>query len=504
VERSSTVAYLGNERFAADSRLVLVLRLRISQDMPSIEPERGSTPLASTGPVGPAARTLRSELTDLPLGSELTDLPASSATDADALPEARIELGARLAPGTLVDGCYRLVSALGRGAMGIVMLAEDERLERRVAIKFIRDDLVDPGFQERFTLEARAMARVSHPNVLVIHAFGNHDGIPYFVTEFVEGVTLETWLCEQSKPIELATVLRILGEICHGVSAIHAAGTVHRDLKPSNILLDADLRARVADFGISTRPAVAGEHREELAGTPAYMAPELAGLEGRPHLPSPLSDVYALGCMAFELLTGQRPFEAHGQLAWIVKHASAPVPLPSGLRSDLPRGFDRVLLRALAKDPKLRTSSVEELRRDLTARALEPERILVAEDDPDFGHLLELTLQHAFPESVIECAADGRAALDILEECPASIALIDLSLPVLDGAALTSRIRQRDALRQMPIIVLTGRGGASEWQTLAHLGADRFLVKPVNLSDLVNLIRTSMLETFGIAARHLG
>jgi serine/threonine-protein kinase len=234
------------------------------------------------------------------------------------------------------------------------------------------------------------------------------------------------------------------------------------------------------------------------------MAPELAGFEGKPHLPSPLSDVYALGCMAFELLTGQRPFEAQGQLAWIVKHASAPVPLPSGLRPDLPRGFDRVLLRALAKDPKLRTSSVEELRRDLTARALEPERILVAEDDPDFGHLLELTLQHAFPESIIECASDGRAALDILDQNPASIALIDLSLPVLDGAALTSRIRQRDALRQMPIIVLTGRGGASEWQALAHLGADRFLVKPVNLSDLVNLIRVSMLEAFGIAARHLG
>ncbi|HTV19129.1 MAG TPA: protein kinase, partial [Polyangiaceae bacterium] len=403
-----------------------------------------------------------------------------------------------IAPGTLIGGSYRLMDELGRGAMGVVLLALDERLQRRVAIKFIRSDVVEPGFYGRFTQEARAMARVNHPNVLCIYAFGEHEGTPYFVSELVEGVTLEAWLAARRTAPDLETALRILDDVCKGVAAIHAAGTVHRDLKPSNILVDSELRTRVADFGVSTRYAANASVASEMAGTPAYMAPEVAIAEGKPGSPSPLSDIYSLGCIAFELLVGRRPFQAQGEFSWIVQHATQPVPVPSSLRHDLPRSFDRVLMSALAKNPAERTQSIDELRRGLSSashEALEPERILVAEDDEDFRDVLRTALRGAFPSADVECVADGRAALEALERKPASVALIDLRMPVLDGVALTAALRQRESSARMPIIVLTGRGGAREWQALSSMGADRFLVKPVNLDDVVTLIRRSLRET---------
>ncbi len=409
-------------------------------------------------------------------------------------------------PGSLIGGTYRVIGELGRGAMGVVLLALDERLERRVAIKLIRSDVIEPGFYERFTLEARAMAQVNHPNVLCIYAFGEHEGAPYFVTELVEGVTLEAWLTAKA-PLDQASALGILDDVCKAVAAIHAAGTVHRDLKPSNILIDADLRTRVADFGVSTRYRGSSTSPGEIAGTPAYMAPEVALSEGQPSRPSPVSDIYSLGCVAYELLTGRRPFQAHGEFSWLVKHMTEPVPLPSSVNPGLAHSFDRVLLGALAKDPAERTASVEEFRHALAVasrEALEPERILVAEDDADFREVLNVALKRAFPEADVECVADGRAALVALENKPASIALIDLRMPLLDGVALTAALRQREASARMPIIVLTGLGGAREWQALSSMGADRFLVKPVNLDDLVALIRSSIRETFSAPVPRVG
>jgi serine/threonine protein kinase len=412
-----------------------------------------------------------------------------------------------IGPGSVIGGTYRVLGEIGRGGMGVVLLALDERLERRVAIKLIRSDIVEPGFYGRFMREARAMAQVNHPNVLCIYAFGEHEGMPYFVTELVEGLTLEAWLNARKAPPDLESALRILDDVCHAVEAIHAAGTVHRDLKPSNILIDRKLRSRVADFGVSMRYSGASAMVGELAGTPAYMAPEVALAEGQVARPSPLSDIYSLGCIAFELLTGRRPFKAQGEFAWMVQHMTQPVPVPSEVRPDLPKTFDRVLFEALAKLPEERTASVEELRRSLIAasrEALEPERILVAEDDEDFRDVLRLTLEREFPDSEVVCVENGCAALDVLTNKPASIALIDLSMPMLDGVALTAALRQREAQRgasaRMPIIVLTGRGGAADWQALSSMGADRFLVKPVNMSDLVGLIRSTLAATFGLPA----
>jgi eukaryotic-like serine/threonine-protein kinase len=393
--------------------------------------------------------------------------------------------------GTVIGDVYTVDGELGSGAMGIVLSATDRVLGRKVAIKLIRSNLRADDFRERFMLEARAMALVSHPNVVTIHAFGEHEGNPFMVMELVEGQSLDNWLVEHSPHPDIDEALRILNQVCLGVSAIHAAGTLHRDLKPSNVLLDGELRARVSDLGLAVQ-FHDGAMNKEVVGTPGYIAPEIhfdVHVDGGA---TPQSDLYSLGCMAFELLTGEPPYSASDDLGLAVLHATAAVPAASDVRRDLPHAFDQVLRQALAKDPKQRTQSVELFRRALIeARndSLEPVRILVAEDDQDFRELLQIVLTQEFPGADVECVDDGRKAIEAFDRQPASVTVLDLQMPEMDGMAVTALLRARPQAQQVPIIVLSASGGSKEWQLLASLGADRFLVKPVNLDDLISTIR---------------
>ncbi|HWA74072.1 MAG TPA: serine/threonine-protein kinase [Polyangiaceae bacterium] len=442
-----------------------------------------------------AAATLPQDLKDLKDLSESIEPTLPSRRDGD---DGSPNSGQRMpTEGDLIGDTYRVIGELGRGAMGVVLMAEDQRLERKVAIKLVRPDLLEPGFRTRFLEEARAMARVNHPNVVCVHALGTHHDFPYFVMEFVDGQTLEAWLAEREHPIDLDLALRILNDLCVGVTAIHAAGTVHRDIKPGNILIDADLRVRITDFGVSTLFREDGTIRSEIVGTPAYMAPEVAFATEATGPATLRADVYSLACVAYELITGRPPFELEGELAMMIRHATEQVPLPSMVRPDLPRGFDTVLMQALAKKPEQRTATVESFRRALTeARrdSLEPVRILIAEDDDDFRDLLEYKLRLEFPGAAIEGAADGRAALLALEKGAPSVAILDLQMPYLDGLSLTAALRSREECSAMPIIVLTASGGPKEWQRLSSMGVDRFMVKPVNLDDVVTVIRNAIRE----------
>jgi serine/threonine protein kinase len=396
--------------------------------------------------------------------------------------------------GDVVGGVYRILGELGRGAMGVVLLGFDLQLQRKVAIKLVNSAGRGPEVRQRFVQEARAMALVNHPNVLHIHAFGEHAGVPYFVMEFVEGQTADDWLFENGGLPDLDLALGILSDICEGVSAIHAAGAVHRDLKPSNVLLDNQLRARVADLGLAA-PYLDGGVVKEIAGTPAYMAPEVAFDGEQPA--SPLSDVYALGCMAYEFLTGMLPFDSETALGLMVQHATAQPPPPSTRKPGLPTAFDDVILKALAKKPEDRTASADLFRRSLKearAASVEPVRILVAEDDADFRDLLALKLGMEFPDADILCVDNGRALVDAFAEKRASVVMIDLQMPILDGVAVTALLRARPDAENVPIIVMTASGGPQEWKLLASRGADRFLVKPLNLDDVINTLRSAVRE----------
>jgi serine/threonine-protein kinase len=396
----------------------------------------------------------------------------------------------------LIGDVYRVMGTLGTGAMGTVLLAQDESLDRRVAIKFIRHDLIDSDFRLRFIEEARAMARVNHPNVLQIYAFGEHGRVPYFVMEFVDGMTLEQWRGRRTTPIDIDLLIRIIEEICHGLSAIHAADTLHRDLKPSNILLDAKLRPRIADMGLAILRRDHGSMHCEIAGTPTYMAPEVAF--GRAVDPAHRSraDVYSLACVAYELLTGQPPFQAETQIAMMLRHATAPVPPPSQLNSALAPDVDHAILRALAKDPAVRTPTAEAFRSELMLGHGDPkpERILVVDDDIDSGEALRSFLELRFPDAEVECAGDGFGAIAAFDRKSPSVVILDLCMPGLDGLQVTEQIRRREESRRVPIIIVTASGGPEQWGKLSDLGADGFLVKPVSFDDVVALIHRSLRE----------
>ncbi len=441
-------------------------------------------PPASNGPARASTTRVVSDL------SNLETLPAGTADDSGLL---------HIEPGTLIDEVYRVLGPLGSGSMGIVLLAQDERLDRRVAIKCIHSELQPDDFRERFTAEARAMARVSHPNVLQIYTFGQHSGSPYFAMEFIEGQTLEQWLRSGSPP-DLDVGLKILDGVCDGLAAIHAAETVHRDLKPSNVLLDSRLKPHIADLGLAMLCREDAATRTEIVGTPAYMAPEIAfASEFAPAAPA-LADVYSLGCMAYEVLTGQPPYAAEGQMRLILQHMVGTLAAPSAVRPELAPEFDDIVTRALARNPAERTPSVEAFRRELKAAregGVEPVRILVADDHDDFRGSLEIILGLEFPGAEIECVADGVSALAAFDRKRPSVTLLDLRMPGLDGIQLTALLRERDPMATVPIIVMTASGGPKEWQELAALGADRFFVKPVVLDDVVAMVRRCLRERSG-------
>lgn len=406
------------------------------------------------------------------------------------------DLGLR--QGTMIADAYRVVRPLGAGGMGVVALAHDDRLDRDVAIKFVRPELFEhQNLRDLFSVEARAMARVSHPNVLTVHAFGEHEHIPYFVMEYLDGPTVEQWLEERNGPPDLDEALTILEQSCLGVEAIHAANTVHRDLKPSNLLIDASLHVAVSDLGVARILEGAGGDggSQCVVGSAQYMAPEAAlGHDSKPELAT-RRDIYALGCIAYELLTGTPPFVAPTDMSLMAKHLLEAPPAASSLRADLPAGYDAVLLRALDKDPHKRWRSVEAFRRALSGvRSGEevPDRILIVDDDPDWRMLLHDALEPQFPDAQIDLACDGEEAFAAFEKDPYSVVLVDLQMPEVDGMQLTAHLRSLDASDHTSIIVLTAAGGPREWQRLSEIGADGFLVKPVEPEDVAMLIRRTM------------
>lgn len=435
--------------------------------------------------------TLRESQSPRPLAATQ---PASSSDRAAAARS--LALDAVVEPGDFIGGVYRISARLGGGAMGQVFSAFDDVLERNVAIKLIRQNLHTIEYRRRFMHEARAMALVSHPNVLTIHALGEHESSPFIVMELVDGQTLDRWLAARGVGFDLDVALQILDQICLGLSAIHAAGTLHRDIKPSNILLHRDLRVRVSDLGLAVK-LQDGSRVKEMVGTPGYLAPEIQSAREQGLGATPQSDLYSLGCVAFEVLTGHPPFAAEDNDALAVLHALAKVPLPSSLRYELPVAFDELLLSALAKDPAERPASVEQFRQALRrarSDSLEPRRILVADDDPDFRELIELVLRRDFPGAEIECVGDGRGAIAAFDRRARSAVVIDLHMPELDGFGVTEQLRTRPLARSVPIVVLTALGGSREWEQLSLLGADRFLVKPINVDDLAATIRSALRE----------
>ena len=247
----------------------------------------------------------------------------------------------------LIQDRYRLERPIGKGGMAEVWCARDERLQRPVAVKFLSPQFHDdPEFLVRFFSEAQSVARLNHPNVVDVLDFGDFDDRPYLVMEYVGGGSLADVTGEPLLP-ERAS--EIVAEAARGAGAAHALGLVHRDIKPANILLTDDGRAKLADFGIaSSKSSEKLTATGQAIGSPHYISPEQASGLGC----GPPSDVYALGVVLYELLTGRPPFDADNVTAIAIAHVDkAPRP-PSHLVPDLDAALEDLVMRCLAKDPE--------------------------------------------------------------------------------------------------------------------------------------------------------
>jgi eukaryotic-like serine/threonine-protein kinase len=268
----------------------------------------------------------------------------------------------RFPPGTLLAGRYEVVRLLGWGGMAEVHLGVDRQLGREVALKVIRERFADDDrFVARFRREARAAAALSHPNVVAVHDVGTHQGGPFIVMEFVPGRTLAE-IVRDGGPMPSERVAEIGEAVARALGAAHAAGIVHRDVKPGNVMVTGDGRVKVLDFGIARAlrwtpltetPAV--------QGTAEYMAPEYVRGDGA----DPRSDLYSLGAVLYELLTGRPPFTGDSALQVAYKHIEeAPAP-PDSVRPGIPAGLSAVVMRCLAKHPGDRYRRAAEVAADL-------------------------------------------------------------------------------------------------------------------------------------------
>lgn len=316
------------------------------------------------------ARELRCLATRGVLASSRLPMSTNSQifTEHGPVAQATVEAGVRQRPGRSeprrgdeIAGTYQVLKRIGAGAMGLVFKAYDIELEREVALKILAQRSSNDAYTRAcFVTEARAMARVRHPNVVDLYAFREWHGRPVLVMEYIEGCSLASeFVRRRGAPFPLPQVRRLISGMCCGVEAIHDAGSIHRDLKPSNMLMGAHERVAIADFGLAL--LVEDELERGVAGTPAYMSPESieAGADGQAMVRLS-DDVWAFAVMTYELLTGLQPFAGVDMQEVAAIQARGLPARASYLRSTLPVELDRVLDAALSQERRLRPRSAAE------------------------------------------------------------------------------------------------------------------------------------------------
>ncbi|HKU41210.1 MAG TPA: protein kinase [Polyangiales bacterium] len=267
---------------------------------------------------------------------------------------------------------YEIDAVLGQGGMGVVYRGVQKALGRRVAIKMLPGPHLPGEDRERFATEAEAVARLQHPNIVQIYEIGEVEGRPFFTLEYVDGGSLEQRV--GGKPLPWREAAQLLATLARAVQAAHRHGIVHRDLKPANVLLTADGTPKIADFGIAKRLDAAANHTQtgKILGTPCYMSPEQA-LGGKQVGPS--TDIYALGAILYDTLTGRPPFEGENTLDTMLQTVHRDPVSPRTLEPDLPRDLEVICLKCLEKSPARRYESALALADDLE-RLLRHEPVL--------------------------------------------------------------------------------------------------------------------------------
>lgn len=319
--------------------IVCSVDFELNQRLNRLAAEQSRQPLLPTGAPSPA--------------------PPPSAVETPRLGHSSTNSGG-LRAGAKVADRYTVQRELGRGGMGAVYLAEDSKLGERVALKIVSPLFAsDPGdASERFRREVSTARKITHPNVIRIHDLIEDGPNLLLSMEYIDGMALSAYLARQGA-LSLPEVRYLLTQICAGIEAAHDAGTIHRDLKPGNVLIDAQKKVKLIDFGLARTTFLQGMTATGLIlGTPEYMAPEqVRGLACDER-----TDLYSLGCLAYHMACGRPPFLGDSAIAIGFAHCSEPVRKPRELRPDLPEAVELAILKALAKDPAQRYAKVSDFR----------------------------------------------------------------------------------------------------------------------------------------------
>ena len=340
-------------------------------------------------------------------------------------------------------GQYRIVEQIGKGGMATVYKAYQPGLDRYVAIKVLPAYYAhETGFSERFVREAKAIARLDHPNILPVYDFGQQDGLSYIVMKFVSAGTLKDRL---GRPLSLQETTGILKQISAALDHAHALGILHRDVKPGNILIDEKGWVYLSDFGLAkmVEGSVQLTGSGVGVGTPAYMSPE----QGQGLSVDARTDVYSLGVVLYEMLTGRVPYEAETPMAVVVKHITSPLPLPRSTNPSIPEPVELIILKALAKDPNDRYGSAGNLAVALETALTpsEPKEVAPAPPPP---------APRAQPAPVYRAPAPPPPPVPAAEQ--------KSGLPVAAMAAGIGFIGVIGILLLVALILILGRGGTPD------------------------------------------
>ncbi|WP_409275612.1 Stk1 family PASTA domain-containing Ser/Thr kinase [Neobacillus sp. SCS-31] len=273
--------------------------------------------------------------------------------------------------GKRVSGRYKILDAIGGGGMANVYLAHDMILDRNVAVKMLRLDFAnDEEFIRRFHREAQSATSLAHPNIVNIYDVGEEEDLYYIVMEYVDGQTLKQYI-QQFSPLRVEAAIEIMKQLTSAIAHAHQNHIVHRDIKPQNILVDRQGNVKVTDFGIAMAlSSTSITQTNSVMGSVHYLSPEQA----RGGMANKKSDIYSLGIVMFELLTGRLPFFGESAVSIALKHLQSETPSVRRWNPDIPQSVENIVLKATAKDPFLRYDSVEEMEDDLRT-SLYPERI---------------------------------------------------------------------------------------------------------------------------------
>jgi serine/threonine-protein kinase len=414
------------------------------------------------------------------------------------------------ATGELLDGVYEIVQLLGRGGMGQVFEAHDHLLSRRVAIKAAWPNPLSPPLRN----EARALAAFQHPSLVSVHTLGEHRGIDYLVMERVYGVSLTQHASTRwggGQAFSPEEVVQIILPAAEGLSVVHRAGLVHRDIKPDNIMLTPVHRVVLMDFGL-VLPEFDVNGQQRVAGSPPYMAPEAllnTAAPGSGHL----VDIFGLGVLAYELLTGQRPYAGTTIREVIAAHERGqPTPLAEA-RPDCPIAFCQVVHEMLSPNPQLRVQSAEaaawQMRSLNDKRAqsdaamgsqAKPLSVLIVDDDVDLAKILTFYVRQIVGNADIRVAHDGEEAVRaVLKEEP-DVMLLDLHMPRMNGVEVCMQLKGEGLAQSCSIISVSAGAQEHDVQLLHQLGIHHFLEKGSNLRERLQTLFAEVCGDRALAA----